>query len=62
MNWLGDLVRENGMSFDDLDVAVPYCGAVVELNTFHSEEAIGFARFEVSALSGQLAYRDFFIA
>lgn len=23
MDWLGDLVRENGMSFDHLDVAVP---------------------------------------
>ncbi|PWU51471.1 hypothetical protein DLE60_31950 [Micromonospora globispora] len=51
MDWLDDLVRENGMSLDQLDVAVPCCGAVVELNTLHHEDPIGFARFEVSALN-----------
>ncbi|GAA1403621.1 hypothetical protein ACFQZ4_04405 [Catellatospora coxensis] len=51
MDWLGDLVRENGMSFDRLDVAVPCCGATVELNTLHYEDPIGFARFEVSAMN-----------
>ncbi|MFF4811215.1 hypothetical protein ACFY03_23695 [Micromonospora chersina] len=55
MHWLGDLVRENGTSFDHLDVAVPCCGAVVELNTLHYEDPIGFARFEVSALNATRA-------
>jgi hypothetical protein len=55
MDWLGDLVRENGMGLDHLDVAVPCCGAVVGLNTLHYEEPIGFARFEVSALNATRA-------
>ncbi|MCP3782439.1 hypothetical protein NLX85_03540 [Micromonospora sp. A3M-1-15] len=55
LDWLGDLVRENGMGFDHLDVAVPCCGAVVGLHTLHYEEPIGFARFEVSALNATRA-------
>jgi hypothetical protein len=55
MNWLGDLVRQNGASFDHLDVAVPCCGAVVGLNTLHYGDPIGFARFEVSAMNATRA-------
>lgn len=51
MDWLGDLIRERGLSFDDLDASVPCCGAVVPLNTLHYEEPIGYARFEVSAMN-----------
>lgn len=55
MDWLGDLVRENGMSFDHLDVTVPCCGAVVALNNLDYENPIGFARFEVSAMNATRA-------
>ncbi|MER5337053.1 hypothetical protein [Micromonospora sp. NPDC002717] len=50
--WLGDLVRKNGgLRFDHLDVTVPCCRAVVELDSLRYEEPIGFARFEVSAMN-----------
>jgi hypothetical protein len=55
MDWLGDMVRDNGMSFYHLDVAVPCCGAVVELNALHYENPVGFARFEVSAMNATRA-------
>ncbi|MFF5263589.1 hypothetical protein ACFY4C_32075 [Actinomadura viridis] len=52
LDWLGDVVRGNGgVSFDHLDVTVPCCGAVVELDSLRYEEPIGFARFEVSAMN-----------
>ncbi|MFI7650802.1 hypothetical protein ACIBTZ_32735 [Micromonospora sp. NPDC049460] len=50
--WLGDLVRKNGgLRFDHLDVTVPCCRAMVELDSLRYEEPIGFARFEVSAMN-----------
>jgi hypothetical protein len=52
MDWLGDLVRQNGgVSFQHLDVRVPCCSAVVELDGLHYDEPIGFARFEISAMN-----------
>ncbi|MDO3703260.1 hypothetical protein Q3W71_16425 [Micromonospora sp. C28SCA-DRY-2] len=52
LDWLGDVVRENGgASFDSLDVLVPCCGAAAELDSLHYEEPIRFARFEVSAMN-----------
>ncbi|GAB3842857.1 hypothetical protein ACFPIJ_00020 [Dactylosporangium cerinum] len=52
MDWLGDLVRQNGgVSFEHLDVRVPCCKAVVELDGLHYDEPIGFARFEISAMN-----------
>lgn len=52
MDWLGEVVRRNGgLSFDHLDVTVPCCGAVVELDRLRYEEPIGFARFELSAMN-----------
>jgi hypothetical protein len=52
MGWLGDLVRQNGcVSFDHLDVTVPCCRTVIELDNLHYEEPIGFARFEISAMN-----------
>ncbi|GAA1250409.1 hypothetical protein [Oryzihumus leptocrescens] len=52
LNWLGDLVRENGgPSFEHLDATVPCCAAVVPLNRLHYDWPIGFARFEVSAMN-----------
>jgi hypothetical protein len=52
LHWLGDLVRENrGESFDHLDVTVPCCGAVIELDSLRYEEPIGLARFEISAMN-----------
>ncbi|MEV4508313.1 hypothetical protein AB0K00_05075 [Dactylosporangium sp. NPDC049525] len=52
MDWLGDLVRQNGsLSFDHLDVTVPCCRAAIELDSLHYEEPIGFARFELSAMN-----------
>jgi hypothetical protein len=49
--WFDDLIEENGESFDDLDVTVPCCGAVVSLDTLHYDWPVGFARFEVSAMN-----------
>ncbi|MEV0128761.1 hypothetical protein AB0H83_09880 [Dactylosporangium sp. NPDC050688] len=52
MDWLGDLVRQNGsLSFDHLDVTVPCCRAAVQLDSLHYEDPIGFARFEISAMN-----------
>lgn len=52
MDWLGSLVRQNGgVSFDHLDVTVPCCRAVIELDSLRYEEPIGFARFEISAMN-----------
>ncbi|MCP3785350.1 hypothetical protein NLX85_18475 [Micromonospora sp. A3M-1-15] len=52
LDWLGDLVRQNGsLSFDHLNVTVPCCGAVIELDSLRYEEPIGFARFEISAMN-----------
>lgn len=52
MDWLGDLVRQNGgMSFEHVDVRVPCCNAVVELDGLQYDEPIGFARFEISAMN-----------
>ncbi|GII33375.1 hypothetical protein [Planotetraspora mira] len=52
LDWLGDVVRENGgVSFEHLDMTVPCCGAVVGLDTLHYDWPVGFARFEVSAMN-----------
>ncbi|MGI5238680.1 hypothetical protein [Dactylosporangium sp. CA-139066] len=52
MDWLGALVRQNGgASFERLDVRVPCCNAVVELDGLHYDEPLGFARFEISAMN-----------
>lgn len=52
MDWLGDLVRQNGgVSFEHVDVRVPCCNAVVELDGLHYDEPIGFARFDISAMN-----------
>jgi hypothetical protein len=59
MDWLGDVVRRNGgMSFDCLDLTVPCCGAVVELDSLRYEDPIGFARFEISAMNPTRANGD----
>lgn len=49
--WFYDLIEESGETFDDLDVTVPCCGAVVALNTLGYDWPVGFARFEVSAMN-----------
>jgi hypothetical protein len=52
MDWLGDVVRDNGsLSFDHLDVTVPCCGAAIELDSLRYEEPIGFAKFEIVAMN-----------
>ena len=51
LEWLFDLIEENGESFDELDVTVPCCEATVPLNTLHYDWPVGFARFEVSAMN-----------
>jgi len=33
VEWLNDLIEENGGSFDSMDVSVPCCGAVVSLDS-----------------------------
>lgn len=51
VEWFDDLIEENGESFDNLDVTVPCCGAVVSLDTLRYDWPVGFARFEVSAMN-----------
>ena len=51
VDWLFDLIEQNGESFDSLNVAVPCCGVVVALHTLRYDWPVGFARFEVSAMN-----------
>ena len=51
VEWLNDLIEENGESFDSMDVLVPCCGAVVSLDSLRYDWPVGFARFEVSAMN-----------
>ncbi|MGW5190738.1 hypothetical protein ACWEOO_15920 [Kribbella sp. NPDC004138] len=52
LDWVGDLVREDGsLRFDRMDVTVPCCGAVVPLTDLRCDWPVGFARFEVSAMN-----------
>lgn len=51
VEWLNDLIEENGESLDSMDVSVPCCGAVVSLDSLRYDWPVGFARFEVSAMN-----------
>lgn len=51
VDWLYDLIEQNGESFDSLNTAVPCCGVAVPLNTLRYDWPVGFARFEVSAMN-----------
>ncbi|MEV6150134.1 hypothetical protein AB0L53_07305 [Nonomuraea sp. NPDC052129] len=51
VQWLNDLVEENGESIGSLDVSVPCCGSVVALDSLRYDWPIGFARFEVSVMN-----------
>lgn len=51
VDWFFDLIEENGESFNELDVSVPCCNAIVSLDALHYDWPVGFARFEVSAMN-----------
>ncbi|MFC7550997.1 hypothetical protein [Plantactinospora sp. GCM10030261] len=51
MEWFHDLIEENGESFDSLDVTVPCCRGIVGLDALRYDWPVGFAQFEVSAMS-----------
>jgi hypothetical protein len=51
VDWFFDLLGEIGVSFDDLDVKVPCCGAIVSLDSLRYDWPVGFARFEVSVMN-----------
>jgi len=51
LHWFYGLLGEQGVSFDNLDVNVPCCGAVVSLDALHYDWPVGFARFEVAAVN-----------
>ena len=53
--WVFNTIDERQHDLADLDVAVPCCGAVASLNELEYDWAMGFARFEITAMNATRA-------